>query len=586
MSYQNRFRVPHNKEESKNKIRQNFNRFSKIEQKTVQKWRHLKSRKLEAMERVGDPNHFYDDDITETISEEFTDRITVIPLIGDIIRFLGGTLRDRKEIGSVELEKIVLDKIKSDTNVSREDIASLVKVLPSAGNNMVAFMNGGPAGENWNKSPCGFYDWIDNRATNFIIGVELGFKADDYGKEVSKKLIEKKRTNPRIYIGILIDGFVSVFLQKPTSERDEFQNNTISMIEDMKKAGIDVKINDSWNPLSSDFLAANHVKLWLFDGQAAFFGGIGIESQFRTTLYDEMDLVRGPFVKILTLIALLLMSNQRNVLSNTNTIRQIHEMPVEQIRKEFLPEIPHHGNITLKLSMNVPGYVQDAQVDYVSLLIGNDVQEIYIMAPYFSDDKVARGLIKAADRLYNSLLKEKTVQIKDVNKSLSDKEIERLVRDDLERDKRIHVIFPKKQENAIIEEVSRYYAYLLRNNPIVETRQFVAQVDGAKFEMLHAKQMIVVLHNDKRSWTKYVKFGGSYNPAGRAHNMWELNAIAYNNGWDESDDLDNNSIKKYLEEVFKVILQKYSEQFPWGNIDTKISVWKKVIMRLAQLLWF
>ena len=78
-----------------------------------------------------------------------------------------------------------------------------------------------------------------------------------------------------------------------------------------KCTGIDVRINDSWNPLSSDFLAANHVKLWIFDGKAAFVGGIGIESQFIKTLYDQMDLIEGPFVRTLTLMAFLLMANQR-----------------------------------------------------------------------------------------------------------------------------------------------------------------------------------------------------------------------------------------------------------------------------------
>lgn len=539
------------------------------------------------MGRVGEPDHFYDDDITTTISEEFADRITAIPLVGDIIRFLGGILKNRKEVDPLELEKIVLNKIKSDTNISRKDIASLVKILPISGNYMISFMNGGPARENWNKSTCGFYDWVDNMTTQFIIGIELGFKADDYGMEVSKKLIEKKRLNPNIYIGLLIDGFASIFLQKPASELDEFQNNTLMMINGMKKAGIDVKINDSWNPLSSDFLAANHIKLWLFDGKAAFFGGIGIESQFRITLYDQMDLVKGPFVKILTLVALLLMSNQRNILDNTDNIKQIHELTADQIKKEFLPEMQNEGSITLKLSMNVPGYVQDAQNDYVNLLTRNDVQEIYIMAPYFSDDKVARGLIKAASRLYDKLRKEKLSQIKNTGNNLSDKETDKLTRKELEMDKRIHVIFPKKQENAIIE-VSRYYAYMLRDNPIVETRQFSAKIDNTKYEMLHAKQMAVVLRDDEKHWIKYVKFGGSYNPAGRAHNMWELNTITFNNSWEESDDIlvKDNPVKNYLESVMKVVLQKYSEPFPWGKVNVQISTWKKFVMRIAQLLWF
>ena len=79
-------------------------------------------------------------------------------------------------------------------------------------------------------------------------------------------------------------------MQKPPATLTDFERNTIWMIHGMRKAGINVFDNDSWNPLSADFLAANHIKLWIFDGRLAFIGGIGIESQFRTLLYDENGL--------------------------------------------------------------------------------------------------------------------------------------------------------------------------------------------------------------------------------------------------------------------------------------------------------
>jgi len=54
--------------------------------------------------------------------------------------------------------------------------------------------------------------------------------------------------------------------------------------------------------------------------------------------------------------------------------------------------------------MNVPGYIQDAQQDYIKLLYRKDIDEIYILAPYFSDDKIARSLIRA-DTKYKIKLK-------------------------------------------------------------------------------------------------------------------------------------------------------------------------------------
>src|SRR5205807_2328850 len=249
--------------------------------------------------------------------------------------------------------------------IFREDIARLTKVAPLIGNYEVPYMNGGPAGENWNHANNGFYDWIDNKSQESILGIELGFKADNYGLEVSKKLIEKKKANPNASINLLIDGFVSILMQKSPSSLNDFENNTIRMIDDMRRVGINVFDNDSWNPLSADFLAANHIKLWVFDGRIAFFGGIGIESQFRTLLYDEMDYVQGPFVKILTMMALLLLTNQKGHADPEANVEQIYQMKKEEIQKLFIKNTSEQGSVRMKISMDVPGYTQDAQRDYV-----------------------------------------------------------------------------------------------------------------------------------------------------------------------------------------------------------------------------
>jgi hypothetical protein len=277
-------------------------------------------------------------------------------------------------------------------------------------------------------------------------------------------------------------------------------------------------------------------------------------------------------------MALLLMANQKNELT-TNESGQYGWITKDRLQQIFEKNKDiTEGIIRMKISMNVPGHVQDAQHEYISLLRRADVEEIYIMAPYFSDDKIARALIVTANRLRDKLIK----------KELPDDDIESTPRWNSTDHKKIHVIFPKKQENRLIEEVSRYYAYYLRNNPVVETRQFYAE-NSEKYEMLHAKQMVVVLHNKKRNWVKYVKFGGSYNPAGRAQNMWEMNAVAINGSWEESDEgpsaAIDNPIRDYLNNVMRVVVAKYSEPFPWGQTSVELSPLQKFFMRLSQLLW-
>ena len=107
--------------------------------------------------------------------------------------------------------------------------------------------------------------------------------------------------------------------------------------------------------------------------------------------------------------------------------------------------------------------------------------------------------------------------------------------------------------------------------------------------MLHAKQMVVVLENTKMEWIKYVKFGGRYNPAGRAHNMWEMNVISINGGWEVSDEgryaAAENPIRDYLNNVLKLVVSKYSEPFQWGQTNIKLSVLERFFMKFSQLLW-
>jgi phosphatidylserine/phosphatidylglycerophosphate/cardiolipin synthase-like enzyme len=615
------FIKPNNPERSLAKKNRNLDLFNNIYSAVIDKSSRSTSEKLQLSGKSqGTVRKFYDDDVVRAIGEEFNDRLRAMILVGDMIRFLRLSFT-RKELSPEEFVEKGLNMITSKSRIFRQDIAELTSIDFNHLNNTLPFMNGGPAGENWNKSANGFYDWIDSKSCESILGIELGFKADSYGLEVSNRLVEKKKKNPGMCINLLIDGFVSVLMQKPPSSLTDFEHNTISMIYQMRKAGIDVYVNDSWNPLSTDFLAANHIKLWIFDGEIAFYGGIGIESQFRNTLYDEMDLVQGPFVATLTTMALLLITNQKKhddiddeQKRNEEQQLPIYNMDRELLKRLFIKESSRAGNVSMRISMDVPGYIQDAQHDYVSLLTRRDVDEIYIMAPYFSDHKVAKALVVAADRLFMryyrdiedtklNRIKSKAFDLLKVVNKPSHYAIQRkrpigkevTASDDIynsrDNKKRIHVIFPKKQENHIIEEVSRYYAYYLRNNPIVETRQFYAEVGSEKYEMLHAKQMIVVLRNPNTNWTKYVKFGGSYNPAGRAQNMWEINAISFNGAWHQSDESafttkEKNPIKEYLENVMKIIVEKYSQPFPWGQSDFKLSFQDKISMAIARSLWF
>ena len=542
--------------------------------------------KLELLHQDTSVDKIYDDYLVQNIAEQFNDRFKVLPLIGDIIRALK-LVPFRKTLSKDELEKSAIEFILRYP--SRYDISLITSIITIEGNSFIPFLNGGPFGENWNTAKDGFYDWIDNKCSESIIGIELGFKADDYGIEVADKLIKKKQKNPNIIIGIVIDGLVSIIMSSKRTSLNEFERKTLTMINNMRNEGISIFINDSWNPLSLDFLAANHIKLWIFDAKVAFIGGIGIESQFRTKLFDEMDLISGPFVNVLTSIALLLMANQKIDLYFGNKFDKLFELNEIELKKNFFQPLNKRGEMSMKLAVNVPGYIQDSQKEYIDLLDNDYIEEIYLMAPYFSDDKVARTLIKTANKMKNDLCKQIEHTVTYNSKISNKKEIKKTVLLKLKEEKKIHILFPKKQENRLIEEISRYYAYYLKDNPIVETLQFSAKNEEEFFEMLHAKQLLVILHDSERKWKKYVKYCGSYNPAGRSHNMWELNTLIYCGKWDTSDDDYDNSenlVKKYYEENIKFVFENYTEPFPWGSKEIKLNILERARMKLTQLLWF
>jgi hypothetical protein len=578
--------ILNNKEKYHKEINKNLDFINKRKEKTIKQTITSTRKQLELLQQDTSVDKIYDDYLVQNTAEQFNDRFKVLPLIGDIIRAFK-LVPFRKSLSKEELEKSAIEFILGYP--SRHDISLLTNINTIEGNFFIPFLNGGPFGENWNTAKDGFYDWIDNKCSESIIGIELGFKADEYGIEVANKLIEKKRKNPHIIIGIILDGLVSMLMSSKKANLNEFERNTIKMINNMRNEGINIFINDSWNPLSLDFLAATHIKLWIFDAKVAFIGGIGIESQFRKILFDEMDLISGPFVNVLTSIALLLMSNQKVDLYLRNNFDKLFELNEIGLKNNFFKPLEKKGEMTMKLAMNIPGYIQDSQKEYINLLNNEYIEEIYLMAPYFSDDKVARTLIKTANKMKDGIAKHIEHSIKDKSNRKDKEKIKKTVLLKLKEEKKIHILFPKKQESRIIEEISRYYAYYLRDNPIVETLQFSAKNEEEFFDMLHAKQLLVILHNNENKWKKYVKYCGSYNPAGRAHNMWELNTLIYHGKWDTSDDDYDNSenlVKKYYEEHIKFVFENYTEPFPWGSKQIKLNLLERARMKLAQLLWF
>ena len=72
--------------------------------------------------------------------------------------------------------------------------------------------------------------------------------------------------------------------------------------------------------------------------------------------------------------------------------------------------------------------------------------------------------------------------------------------------------------------------------------------------------------------------------------MWELNAVQTVGTWDKSDEgpgsPSDNPIRDYLNNVVRIVVQNYTEPFPWGTADYKLSLPERIAMNVAKSLWF
>lgn len=68
--------------------------------------------------------------------------------------------------------------------------------------------------------------------------------------------------------------------------------------------------------------------------------------------------------------------------------------------------------------------------------------------------------------------------------------------------------------------------------------------------------------------------------------MWETNTISYiGKLTDDDSHIEDNAIKKYLDEVFWKILKEYSEPFRWGKIDVKLNPLELFIMWFSRSIF-
>ena len=90
------FSPPNNPEQSQHNRDKNISEYSILESRLMQKARSKTLLKRNLIGQPADERKIYDDDLVEAISEEFSDRIRVIPIIGDILRALNLSLRCRR----------------------------------------------------------------------------------------------------------------------------------------------------------------------------------------------------------------------------------------------------------------------------------------------------------------------------------------------------------------------------------------------------------------------------------------------------------------------------------------------------------
>lgn len=192
-------------------------------------------------------------------------------------------------------------------------------------------------------------------------------ESDEVGFEVARKLAEKARQG--VKVRVLLDQYGTVHQHARGEE----------LIALLRAGGVEVVVNPSHRLLAAHL---DHRKLWVFDEQVAFCGGMNVGLRYLDEWHDQQTRVEGPAVRELEQ---LFRSHFR--LREAECFAPAQSTPLPPAPGADTRVLNHQGN----------GQDRNIKAFYLRA-IATAESSIQIANLYFADREVAEALCRAARR--------------------------------------------------------------------------------------------------------------------------------------------------------------------------------------------
>lgn len=263
----------------------------------------------------------------------------------------------------------------------------------------------------------------------------FGLQADEWGWEVAMLLGQKAREGVKVHVLADRGGArMTAFHKHASAEIFKFWD----------QVGVKYAFYDpSLNPFNQDkFLHFDHRKYFIIDGRVSYTTGYTLEQHMRKEMFDLAVRAEGSVVGQMQASFFL------NYFANGGAAR---EGSFEAFSRRYFPEPKAAGGMKAKVAINIPWRQHRVTESYYSRISGAR-KSVYVINPYFTDDRIVEALMKAASG--GALVK---------------------------------VVLPLKPENALNARNSLYHAYRLHKSG---AKVFLYE-GPEKFGRLHGKGLLV-----------------------------------------------------------------------------------------------
>lgn len=272
-------------------------------------------------------------------------------------------------------------------------------------------------------------------AESSIIVHIFGLQADDWGWEVAALLGQKARQGVKVHILADKGGArMTAIHHKASAEMFKF----------FDQVGVKYTFyNASFNPFNKDrFAHFDHRKYFIIDGKVSYTTGYTLEQHMRKEMFDLAVRAEGPVVSQMQ--ASFFMSYFAGGGS-------VDEAGFDGFMRRYFPEQRAAGRMQARIAQNVPWRQHRVTESYYARISGAR-RDVYVINPYFTDDKIVKSLMTAAANGAD-----------------------------------VKVVLPLNPENALNSRSSMYHAWQLSKKGV---KVFLYQ-GPEKFGRLHGKGILV-----------------------------------------------------------------------------------------------